>query len=406
MHILYVQQIVNLPEASGNCRTYEMARHYVQLGHQVTLLTSSTIFHSSFPLEETPTYPYRFRREGIDIWVVKGSYSHFLSFYQRIWAFIRFFFRAFKSGKAIQGVDRIIAYSPPLTTAELGRRLAKFHQVPLVLEIADVWPDVPIGMGIFRNPMVIGLLRRMARKIYGSAQLLLPYSEDMKEQLLSYPVASQNIRVIYNGVNVELDEEAQLKERPEDSVRERVSIIYTGTIGQANGIYQLVDAAQYLSRLDLPPFQIQVVGDGNRREEVQAHAKRIDVKTVTFFPWVPRTELRAWLGQADIALSSFAPFPILEANGATKFFDYLAYGLPLVLNYRGWQSRYLTEYRCGLSSDQGDLKSFCENLEKLIKHPEIRKEMGENGKRLANTQFDRATLAQKSIAYIEAIPPL
>lgn len=405
MHILYIQQILNLPEKSGNCRTYEMARYYVQSGHQVTLLTSATIFHASSPSERPSSFPYRFERDGIQIYVVKGSYSHFLTFYQRIWAFICFFFRAYQTGKTLTGVDRIIAYSPPLTTTALGQKLARFHRVPLVLEIADVWPDVPIGMRIFRNPMIIGLLRHLAKKIYTQAQLLLPYSEDMKEQLLSYPVDSRNIRVIHNGVNVR-PEISKVPQDKQASDAEVVHIIYTGTVGQANGIDQLVDAIDRLSPYDLPPFRLQIVGDGNRIEEVKAQARVKEVKTIQFLPWVPRKQLPHWLGQADIAVSSFAPFPILEANGATKFFDYLANGLPIVLNYQGWQAQYLAQYTCGLSSDQGDIEGFCKNLVMLIKHPEVRKEMGENGKRLAKTQFDRRMLAQKSIEYIASIPPL
>ncbi len=402
MHILYIQQILNFPETSGNCRTYEMARFYVQAGHKVTILTSTThIENSSFKGSNRGLLSQCIQREGVDIRIVKGSYSHFMGFYRRIWAFLSFLLRAYKEGKKIKGVDRIIAYTPPLTGAELGRRLARFHKVPLILEVADVWPDVPIGMGIFKNPIWIHLLQKIASKIYPKAQLLTPYSEDMKEQLLNYPVDSSRIKVIHNGVHI-LDWPKKNYKLPE---KKRVRIMYAGTIGQANGIEQLVDAVNLLNQWDLPPFELFVIGHGNREEDVKAYAKSRHSSQISFFPWVKRTQLRDSLAQADIGVSSFAPYPVLEANGATKFFDYLANGLPVVLNYQGWQAQYLARHSCGLSSNQGDIEGFSRNLQALIVNAHLRKSMGENARKLAITHFDRRMLAQKSIELITAIPP-
>ena len=401
MHLLYIQQILNFPETSGNCRTYEMARFYVQAGHKVTILTSSShIDTPSSKGSDTDPFSRNLHREGIDIRVVKGSYSHFMGFYRRIWAFLNFFFQAYKEGQKIQHIDRVIAYTPPLTGAELGRRLARFHKVPLVIEVADVWPDVPIGMGIFRNPVWIYLLRQIARRIYPKAQLLTPYSEDMKAQLLNYPISPSKIKVIHNGVHIPDWMERSSNPASED----KVTIVYAGTIGQANGIEQIVDAVNLLNQWDLPPFEFLVIGQGNREEYVKAYARSQNSAHLSFFPWVKRTQLKKSLAQADIGVSSFAPHPVLEANGATKFFDYLANGLAVVLNYQGWQAQYLARHSCGLSSNQGDIEGFSRNLQILIVNANLRKRMGANAKKLAASHFDRRILAQKSIELITTIP--
>lgn len=399
MHILYIQQILNFPEASGNCRTYEMAKGFVQAGHQVTLLTSSATFPSE-SFEEIPqSFPCIIQREGINLLVIAGSYSHFMGFFKRIIAFLLFWIRAQKAGKSVSGVDRVLAYTPPLTVGFLGLRLARFHKAPLALEVADVWPDVPIGMNIIRNPILAHILRRFAKHLYHKAELLLPYSEGMKAQLLSYRLPQENIQVLHNGAN--------LSEWPYSSpslrTGERIRLVYAGTLGQANEVKQLIDAAALLDSWDLPPYQLIIIGEGNREAFVKEYAQLSNVPQVIFYPWMKRVQLRSWFASAHIGVISFAPYPVLEANGATKFFDYLANGLPVVLNYQGWQAEYLRTYNCGLSSPQGDLEAFCRNIKQLMKSPSIRNEMSQNARLLVKAKFDRKLLFSNTIRCLEEL---
>ena len=396
MHILYIQQILNFPEASGNCRTYEVAREFVKQGHKVTILTSSATFAPESFEESPQSFPYSLQREGIELLVLSGKYSHFLGFFKRIQSFLSFFFRALKAGKSLSEIDRVLAYSPPLTVGFLGEKLARYHKVPLILEVADVWPDVPIGMEIIQNPVFSNVLKRLAKRLYQKAQLILPYSEGMKTQLMEYEVPSKKIHVVHNGVN--------LREWPlaSPSLRDgdRIRIVYAGTIGQANGVDQLIDAAVLLNSWDLPPYQLIIIGEGNREEAVKAYAQISHVPQVIFYPWMKRSQLRSWFASAHIGVISFAPFSVLEANGATKFFDYLANGLPVVINYQGWQAEYLESYCCGLSSPQGDMEGFCKNIQHLMKSPSIRREMSKNARLLAREKFDRNALANNTLNLI------
>ena len=47
--------------------------------------------------------------------------------------------------------------------------------------------------------------------------------------------------------------------------------------------------------------------------------------------------------------------PELEANSANKFFDYLAAGKPVVINYGGWQQALLEETGAGIRIKYQDL---------------------------------------------------
>lgn len=53
-------------------------------------------------------------------------------------------------------------------------------------------------------------------------------------------------------------------------------------------------------------------------------------------------------GAADIVASVFAPIPELLDNSANKFFDGLAAGKAIAINYGGWQADILRETGAGI----------------------------------------------------------
>ncbi|TAE61486.1 MAG: glycosyltransferase WbuB, partial [Bacteroidetes bacterium] len=302
---------------------------------------------------------------------------------RRALAFVGFWLRAWLAGRAIRGVDAVLAYTAPLSVAELGRRLARFHRVPFFLEVADVWPDVPVGMGILKNPLLIRYLYRKTDHIYREAVRIFPFSPGMCAQIEAHGVSSEKITLIHNGVQV-----SKVPFRVRTPVEGRpFRLLYAGTLGIANDVSQLVRAFRQ-ARQEYPDMELTLLGDGNDARRVQEEIDH-DPEGITLLASVPRAEALKYLDQADAGLVIFAPYPVLEANAATKFYDYLAAGLPVLLNYEGWQAAYIEEYCCGLSSPQGDEAALAEAILRIVRESALRETFSRNGRRLAEEQFDR-----------------
>ena len=173
-----------------------------------------------------------------------------------------------------------------------------------------------------------------------------------------------------------------------------VRLVYAGAFGRANAVGQLLDAAERLQHLS-PRWQLHLYGNGSERDGLAQRLAQSPIPGVSLHSSVPKQQMPALLAAADIGLVSFAPHPVLETNSANKFFDYLAAGLPVVLNYQGWQARVLAEQMAGLSAPQGDLTAFVKQLERLITDAELRKRMGVNAHQLAAARYDRALLSQQ-----------
>ena len=393
MHILYLQQLLVMPGSPGNSRSWEMARHWLDAGHTVTILTTEAVFPSPHDFYEAQSYPHLFQYEGIDIWVMDIAYAHKMSFPRRIISFLQFYRQARRLGEKVEDIDIVLAYSAPLSVGELGRRLALYHKTPFYFEVADVWPDVPIGMGIIRNPLLIRWLHYRTRKIYQAAKRIFTFSEGMKEQIIDHKIPKEKITVIHNGVNFQQIPNLDREARPTESVE----VIYMGTIGKANGVDQLIRAAASLEEMGRKDIRWSIIGDGNDALRVKQIAATLQVQNLHFYSAIPKEEVAQKLAQADIGVISFAPYPVLEANGASKFFDYLASALPVLTNYEGWQATYLDQYQCGLAARQGDEDDFIRQLLVLADNAQLRKDMGMRGRALAAKLFDRKSLAQEML---------
>ncbi len=143
MRIIYLHQYFNTPEMAGGTRSYEMARRLVAAGHRVDLVTTwrdRTEKKSWFVTEEA----------GIVVHWLPLPYSNQMNYRQRMKSFIRFAWASSRRAAGFKG-DVVFATSTPLTIAFPGLYAAVRRRIPLVFEVRDLWPEVPIAMGVFRS---------------------------------------------------------------------------------------------------------------------------------------------------------------------------------------------------------------------------------------------------------------
>jgi glycosyltransferase involved in cell wall biosynthesis len=107
---------------------------------------------------------------------------------------------------------------------------------------------------------------------------------------------------------------------------------------------------------------------------------------------VPKAEMPGVLAAADVAASVFAPLPGMADNSANKFFDALAAGRPVLLNYGGWQAELVREHGAGIVLDRDDLEGSARALVALLRDPDALAAAGKAARALAEQQFSRDTL--------------
>jgi len=392
VRVLYIVQHFSGPSGTGSSRAYEHARRLVVAGHSVTLLCGRTDRGSDSDESEA-------RAAGIDVRRAPTVYAQGMSYTRRLVVFGQYMRWAVREGRSIDRPDVVLASSTPLTVGEIGRQVARHHNVPFVFEVRDLWPEVANSLGALRTPILRWMAHRMARRVYLAADRVIALSLDMAGVIATWGVDAARITVVPNASDVDLFGTPETQEQRAD-MRSRLGwsdlfvALHAGAMGRANGLEYLLEAGAWLDRQGERGVRIALLGDGALRSRLAERIMVQGIRSVEIHPPVSRLEVPGWFAAADVAVSTVLDRPFLAMNSANKFFDALASGRPVLLNYAGWQTDLVREAGAGLTVDSRDPSSLARSLLALRDDPARCASMARAARSLAEERFDRIKLAR------------
>lgn len=401
MKITLIHQYFITPSMNGGTRSYETARRLVEMGHEVEVVTSS-----QFPLEASRGWTVS-AEQGVRVHWYPVRYSNSMGFLNRLAAF--FSFAVVASYRAAQiKTDLVLAMSTPLTVAIPGVVTSKIRKVPLVFEVGDLWPEVPIAMGVIGNPVLKFLARSLEKWAYANSAAVVTLSPQMKEGVVASGFPASNVAVIPNACDFEMfSVGAESVERffsTREHMREKPIILYPGTFGAVNGVGYAVDLASELLAIGSDVIFL-LVGEGREKERVAEQARVLGVLGVNLFieNAVPKRDVVAMFSAATCVANLVVSIPALYSNSANKFFDALAASKPLLLNFDGWMTKIVNDRRCGLDVSGLGLRPSAEIVHARLHDAEwlaaARVEAGKVGKEF----FSRAQLVDELSQVISAV---
>ena len=400
MKVIYIHQYFKTPRMSGGTRSYEMARRMVAAGWSVNMVTSKT---PESPLQKGWVCTCE---EGIVVHWYYLPYSNKMNFIARMKAFCLFSIAA--SFRAIRlKADIIFATSTPLTVALPGILVSKSKGVPMVFEVRDLWPDIPIAMGILNNRLVCWFARKLETITYHNSASVVALSPGMKEGIVRTGYPDANVAVIPNSCDIDLFRMVSQSRPPSGYEKILASagplILYAGTLGQINGTIMLVDLAVELKTRS-SDVRILVVGDGADRDRLKSLAISSRVYGVNFFMADPvsKEQMPFLLRHATIACSLFIDLPEMRANSANKVFDAMAAGTPVLINYGGWMNEFLVDKNFGLSVWGLAIKEMAILIDEKLHDEEWLSAASDRAISMAKSYFDRDILAAQLLEVLSA----
>ena len=401
MKIIYLHQYFKTPDMSGGTRSYEMARRLVTAGHEVHMITSWTedTDHTDWFEEDV---------EGIKTYWYPTSYNNAMSFSDRVKAFLKFAKAASLKASSFKDADIVFATSTPLTIAIPAISASKFLKVPMVFEVRDLWPEIPIAIGALNNPLLKFLAKRLEKLAYTNSSAVVALSPGMKKGVIKTGYPSDKVAVIPNSSD---NREFKYDSHAADSFRASRAwldnsplLVYTGTFGKINGVGYMVELAKELKKLN-SSIKILLVGDGAEKDRVIAKAKSIGVLEDNLFyeSQIPKKDIPALLSAATIASALFIDLPEMRPNSANKFFDALASGTPIFLNYGGWMHELVNKHGCGITAWQMNIKEAAKQLDEKLQDSDWLNKASISARQLAEQEFDRDKLAQQLMTVLELV---
>lgn len=386
MKILYIDQYYSNRRGNSGTRSHEFARRWVAAGHEVTIVTTASAY------SHLAGQRRRLRRsveDGIAVWSLRIPYAQSMGYARRIWSFVSFMVMSTLVGLLAPRPDVVFASSTPLTVGVTGAIVAWLRTRPFVFEVRDLWPRAPIELGAIRNPVVISLLQAVERWIYRRAAAINTLSPGMAAGVVESGIDAARVSVIPNACDFDLRRGPR-----SESDGSRHTVVYAGALGPANDVEDLLGIAAELKRRGRDDIEFAIAGEGSREQMIREVIRNGSLDRVRMMGALSRDEVGELLANASLAVTCFAPLPVLATNSPNKFFDYLACGVPQITNSPGWLRELLEESDAGAYWPWGDAKAGAELVIRLIDDDALREEMSRATSALAQ-RFERGRLANE-----------
>lgn len=388
MKVIYLHQYFQTNSSNGGTRSYEFASFLSQNNINVNVITGTKI------RDDFKNSKY------FNVFSTNTEYNNKMAKWRRILAFLDYNFKAFFKGLQAKDIDIVFATSTPLTIGLPAVLISKIKHKKLIFEVRDVWPDIPIELGYINNKLIIKLLKAFELWIYNNSKHIIVLSKGMYENLIAKGIDRNRMTIIENMSNLYLYDDMQNAEK-DRYLENKFVCIHPGTMGHVNGLDFILDVAKKINSVD-KDIVFLLVGEGNRKDYLKRRVTDENLTNVIIKDSLPKKEIVNVIKSSDIGIMCVDnKYKILEDNSANKFFDFLAGGLPVLINYGGWQKEVIEKNNCGKSDLEPD--KMADTIIKLKNDNKLRQEIEKNSRNLAEDRYSDIIAKQKLLNIIKNI---
>lgn len=403
MRILVVSQYF-WPE---NFRVNDLVGEFVARGHEVTVLTGWPNYPAGQVFPEFRANPAAFASfAGARVVRVplvprgRGGLRLALNFL------------SFAASGAVLGAwklrgqpfDAIFVFEVSPVTVGLPAVVQRWlKKAPIAFWVLDLWPETLEAIGVLRSRRALGLVAQLVRFIYRRCDLLLAQSRSFIPQIRRYSGATE-VRYFPQWAEAvhDADEAAPAPEVPAQPGA--FNVVFTGNIGDAQDFPTVLDAAERL-KAQAPHVRWIIVGDGRMAPWVREEVERRGLREQVLLPGrFPVERMPSFYRHADALLVSLKPEPIFAMTLPGKLQSYLAAGRPILAMLDGEGAAVVEDAGAGLACAAGDGAALAAAALRLAgMSPVERAAMGQRGRQLGATEFDRTHQIDKLEAWLAAL---
>lgn len=406
MRILFLSTYFHPDIASTGVLMTQLAEDLADLHHQITVVTSMPHYGRDEIWDEYRGKVFVREQHGpIDIHrvyiYVPGSRARSMA---RFLNYGTFNALSVLRSLCVGTQDVIFVPSPPLTNGLAADIISRFRSVPFVYNVQDIWPDVVIRTGVLTNERVISALRRLERYVYRRAAAVAVISDGFRRNLEQKGVPRQKIEVIPNFFDTDFVHPLPRRNgfSAEHRLDDRFVVLFGGNVGHSQGLETVLDAAYRLS--DLQDVLFLIVGDGAAKDGLKAYADRLELDNVRFLSFQPHEALPEMYASSDLCL---VPLRKGFSNESVpcKVFTITAAARPLVASVDEgcdtWE--WVERAACGLCVRPEDPAALAGAIRALYRDPDLRREMGQNGREYVVAHHTREVVAQQYDELLRAV---
>jgi glycosyltransferase involved in cell wall biosynthesis len=401
MKLVYIHQHFVTNEGTSGTRSYDVSRYLVEMGWDVTMICG---LHDQSSLPRMPFWRLwrTYHIDGVKVVACNAFYSNKLGVAARLWCFMKFALLALLVCLKERRVDVVFATSTPLTVGIPGRLGATLRGIPYVFEVRDLWPEDLLDAGRIKPGLQYMVWEWLELFSYRKAAKILLVSQGFHNRLLERGFDPDRLETVMLGADSSLYE--MLTPDHEffnaHGLNGKFIAVYTGAHGDANGLDQLIEAAEHLRRRG--DIAIVLLGEGKMKDTLRAQAAEKGLTNFRLIDPVPKSRLPNILAACHVGLMILKQIKRPRWVTPNKIFDYMFAGLPSIVNFAGTTADMVEADGAGVASIPGDNKDLAEKIMYWADHADERAAIGRHARELAFKKYDRKMIARRLAEIFES----
>lgn len=392
------------PVESGPSRFFQIAQTFVKRGYEVDIVTTDFMHYKKVPRDTElilaqgypfqihfiPTMPYK-RNVGFKRIISNRRVEKRVKEYME---------------EHIKEFDVVYCAIPANNISAAVSEICKRNQVPMVVDIEDLWPEA-MSM-VIKNDFVRGILchsfQKDAETTYKNCQAAIGTSEDYTARAVKYNHRNLPMETVYVGCNLkDFDDGAEENRQFIEKAEGEFWVSYAGSISTSYDIINVIHAAEILSQdEETSNIHFQILGTGSEKEALEKYIEENKVLNVHFWGFTEYPKMAAVLVASDVVVNSFvkgAPQSIVNKVG-----DYLACKKPMINTLENPVFTDLVERNSvGVNVAPKEPEALAKAIREYYMDPVRVQKEGQNARRLAETAFDREVSYQKIVDVVEQV---
>ena len=312
--------------------------------------------------------------------------------------------------------DIIVSCMPTLSICVHAIKYGKKNNIPVIIDIRDLWPD------IFIDELIPNALKKLARislfpfynkikyilenasGIVGITDPILKWGVNYADRSLDtdrdkvFPLAYLNQEISSQDYDRGLEVFRNLGVF--DSVPELRVCLFGTLSGYKMDLDTVIEAAITLNNSGIN-VQFIFCGKGEMEEEYKLKSKGL--KNVFFPGWVNSNQIKALMMESDLGLAPYRTSVAFKDNIPNKPIEYFSEGLPVLTGIDGYLSTFLRMEKCGYVYENGSPDSLVQIIKKITIHKDDLNQMRKNAKDVFNRRFSSSKVYRSYLEFLESI---
>ncbi len=296
-----------------------------------------------------------------------------------------------------------------MVIAGLVFQLNTFCRLPVVLDLHENRPEIMktythINSGWGKLFIDTNRWERKQEEFIHLADKLIVVTDEAKKDILKQQtIREEDVIVVPNTVCLERFLSYPVEKDILEKYESDFVILYLGSTGMRRGIDTAIRSMKIVKERIQNSKLILV---GNSRDDIRWKrlVSELNVgEIVVFEGWQDVTLFPSFIKASEVCISPLVRNRHHDTTYANKLFQYMSMGKPVVVSDCEAQKNVVRETGCGLVFKAGNEKELAEEIIQLYENPELRRQLGDNGRKAVYKKYNWKNTSKNLIHMYEGI---